>query len=130
MEKIIKKREDLKITKLIDYDLFCGIDNSAQNFISSITATALKQLQKSEKPFTLIDVREPHERAISHITGSISIPLSTLPNHLNEIPTNQKVILHCQSGQRSQKAIQLILKNKKMQNLYNLEGGIAEFNFE
>lgn len=120
----IKKRSKLIINGLIDYDLFCGIKKDGEKEIQLIDNQEFRRLEASAEPFTLVDVREPYERAISKINGSISIPLSVLNDHINDLPSDHKVIIHCQSGQRSRKAIQLILAQRNLDNLYNLKGGL------
>ncbi|NJN19487.1 MAG: rhodanese-like domain-containing protein [Oscillochloris sp.] len=50
---------------------------------------------------TLIDVREPSEFAEGHIPGSINIPIRTLGENLDQIPTDQPVVLSCASGLRA-----------------------------
>lgn len=49
---------------------------------------------------TLVDVREPSEFAEGHIPGAINIPVRTLPERLDQIPTGQPVVLYCASGLR------------------------------
>ena len=49
----------------------------------------------------LVDVREPDERAESHIPGSRHIPLGELPDRLSELPVDKPVALICRSGGRS-----------------------------
>lgn len=55
---------------------------------------------------TLVDVREPHEFAIAHIPGSVSVPLSSFdPDALRELPG--RVVFSCAAGVRSVRAIEL-----------------------
>lgn len=49
----------------------------------------------------LIDVREATEYADGHIEGAINIPIRTLAQNLDKIPTDKPVILYCASGQRA-----------------------------
>lgn len=124
----IKKQSSITISELIDYEIFCGINEEPSTDYAEIDSTSLYELQNSSSAyFHLIDVREPIEYAIDHLTESQLIPLSDLANRLDEIPENGKVILYCQSGQRSKRAILQILKHKKIDQLFNLTGGLTAF---
>jgi adenylyltransferase/sulfurtransferase len=70
----------------------------------------------------LIDVREAYEYEADNL-GGIPIPLGELEQRLTEISFSKKTIVHCQSGQRSAKAVQL-LRRHGHENVYNLSGGI------
>ena len=55
----------------------------------------------------LVDVREPHEFAVGHIPDAINLPLS----HFNpaELPEGKPIVLVCQAGGRSARALQVAL---------------------
>lgn len=53
----------------------------------------------------VIDVREPGEYAEGHIEGAINIPLRTLTDNLNLIPTDRQVFVHCMTGHRAGMAV-------------------------
>lgn len=74
-----------------------------------------------EQGATFIDVREPGEYAAGHLKGVKNIPLSTLREHLDEIPKDEPVYLHCRSGQRSYNAV-LALQQLGFNNVYNVTG--------
>lgn len=48
-----------------------------------------------------VDVREESEYAEGHIEGAISIPLRTLSDNLDKIPTDRQVFVYCASGYRA-----------------------------
>jgi len=51
---------------------------------------------------TLLDVREPAERAIVTIPGDqLAIPLGELPARVGEVPADRPVVVYCRSGARS-----------------------------
>ena len=55
-------------------------------------------------------MREPHEYEIAHLDGAL-IPLGQLPGRLDEIAEHKDdalVVVHCRSGARSAKAVQLL----------------------
>ena len=51
----------------------------------------------------IVDVREPQEYASGHVPGARNLPLSRF--NPAELPTNKPVILICQAGGRSAKAL-------------------------
>jgi adenylyltransferase/sulfurtransferase len=114
------------ITKLIDYQEFCGIPQHAPEpeFVAGdITPKEVKERLDRGDKFQFIDVREPHEYQICSIPGTKLIPLGELPKRLNELDPNAELVAHCKSGVRSAKAIDL-LKQSGFKKLRNMKGGI------
>lgn len=56
----------------------------------------------------LLDVRTPAEYAAGHIPGSRNIPLGRLPSQVDQLPTDQPVIVYCQAGSRSPIAASIV----------------------
>jgi molybdopterin/thiamine biosynthesis adenylyltransferase/rhodanese-related sulfurtransferase len=115
------------ITKLIDYEQFCGLRGQESAAPVSedgqITAEDLhERLEKGEK-ILILDVRNPEEYQICRIAGSKLLPLPELPRRFDELDRHQEMVVHCKSGVRSQKAIQF-LRQQGFQHLKNLKGGI------
>lgn len=73
----------------------------------------------------LVDVRTPEEYAEGHISDSVNISLQTLGNNLDQIPTDQPVVLYCRSGNRSAQAADL-LRAAGYTQVYDL-GGIIDW---
>jgi sulfur-carrier protein adenylyltransferase/sulfurtransferase len=122
--KIPKMPDTEKITQLIDYEEFClssefRVLNSELKTLSEIKYEELKNLSD----FQLIDVREPHEYAIKNLGGEL-MPLSELEKYLAKIRRDKTVVVHCQSGVRSMKAIKLLQEKHGFNNLLNLKGGV------
>ncbi len=114
------------ITKLIDYQEFCGIPNQQHEPVATvgdIDPTEVKAKIDRREPFVLIDVREPHEWQICHIPYAKLIPLGELPKRMNELNSADEIVAHCKSGVRSAKAID-ILKQAGFKKLRNMKGGI------
>jgi adenylyltransferase/sulfurtransferase len=114
------------ITKLIDYQEFCGIPQQPAAAVASsgdIDPVEVKALIDHKEPFFLLDVREPHEYQICNIPYAKLIPLGDLPKRLNELDPSALIVAHCKSGVRSAKAIDL-LKQNGFTKLRNMKGGI------
>jgi len=120
------------VTKLIDYEQFCGIHPAPVAAAGSagnsweITPVELKQkLDAGETPF-ILDVREPNEYQINRIAGSILIPLGELPRRYQELPRDRDIVAQCKIGGRSAKAMEY-LQSVGFTRVKNLRGGILEW---
>lgn len=91
--------------------------------LPSITTRQLREILANAFDGLLIDVREPHEHAISKIDGACLIPLGELPSQLADLPRDREIIVHCKSGARSAKAVKLLLENG-FTRVSNVRGGI------
>lgn len=97
-----------------------------ENHVKSINVFELKEIQENNENIQLIDVREAFELEISSI-GGLHIPISDIPNQLNKIAADKKVVVYCRSGRRSALAIKHLQEVTGNKNLYNLEGGILDW---
>ncbi len=114
------------ITEPIDYDNFCGIRNKN---ILEITVNELKARIGHRDDFFLLDVREPFEHTIAHIKGAKLIPLGELGSRLGELPKNKIIAVHCKSGGRSAKAVNL-LRDAGFDQAVSVNGGITAWSNE
>ena len=114
------------ITKLIDYEEFCGIRGeeapAMTDGIQEITARELKMRQDRGDKLFILDVREPHEYQICNLNGKL-IPLGELPRRVNELDSSVEMVVHCKSGKRSADAIHF-LQTAGFKKLWNLKGGV------
>lgn len=87
---------------------FLNLQSGVDHFLTSIpsgyytiaTVEELKSVIDTSQPL-LIDVREPSEYQSGYIPSAISIPLRTLAQNLDRIPSDRPVILYCSTGYRS-----------------------------
>ncbi len=86
----------------------------------SIDSTQAKTFL-SEGNVTLLDVRTPEEFAKAHVKGAVLIPLSKLHKHLNELDKTTRIVVYCQSGNRSVSASRVLSDNGFV--VYNVKGG-------
>lgn len=75
----------------------------------------------------LIDVREPMEREVGYIEGSVNIPLGQLRNHLAELPKDQTIYLTCQVGLRGYLGARVLMQHGF--KVKNLDGGIKTYSY-
>ena len=71
--------------------------------IKSVDAkTAKKWLDNKEA--IIVDVREPHEYAVSHLAGAVRIGVDEVASRSEELRTVGPIIVYCRSGMRSARA--------------------------
>jgi len=113
------------ITKLIDYQEFCGIrgeEAPVDRSVPEIQVEELKRRLDAGDDLFVLDVREPHEYQICNINGYL-IPLGDLPKRVSELDSSREIVAHCRSGVRSAKAVDF-LKQAGFRKVTNLTGGI------
>jgi adenylyltransferase/sulfurtransferase len=110
---------------LIDYEAFCGVIPEAERLDDAleIEPTAVKSRLDRGEELALLDVREPHEWAITRLAGATLMPLGTLPYNLNTLNTADEIVAYCRTGARSRKAV-LALREAGFRKVKNLTGGL------
>jgi adenylyltransferase/sulfurtransferase len=120
------------VTKLIDYEQFCGIHPPAAeqtvttNNTLEISAVELKQRLDRGDKLRIIDVREPNEFQINRLPGSELIPLGELPRRYAELDPNEELVMQCKMGGRSAKAADF-LRSVGFKRVLNLKGGVLDW---
>ncbi len=116
-QMLLKYDKDTKtnVTALeTDYDFFCGILSKEE--------ISLEMFQKNKEKYNLLDVREIREREEYHIGGQ-HIPLGELLERLDEVHHNKDLVVYCQSGVRSGRAIEILSEHNFKAKTLNLKGG-------
>jgi sulfur-carrier protein adenylyltransferase/sulfurtransferase len=82
-------------------DLFSEVRKTVR--ILSLDELKARLEQKSDKPFTLVDVREKEEYRAGYIPGAVHVPRSHLESQSEQRLTdkNAEIILYCAGGTRS-----------------------------
>ena len=121
------------VTGLIDYDAFCGAisDEAADAAVgSTISVTQLRDMldarERGETDFLLVDVREPAERAIVEIPGSVLIPKGEFLTGaaLSQLPQDKPVVLYCKVGGRSAEVL-AVVKGAGLADALHVGGGVV-----
>jgi len=120
--------ENPTVTKLIDYEMFCGITPQPAASASNPDEVTVQEMKKAlDTPslgIKIIDVREPDEWQIARIDTVPLIPLGTLPQRFTELDPNQQIYIHCKSGIRSMKALHF-LREQGFKYVKSVKGGIS-----
>jgi adenylyltransferase/sulfurtransferase len=121
------------VTELIDYEAFCGTisDEAAEAAKdSTISVLTLRDMldarERGDDDFVLIDVREPHEREIVEIPGSILIPKGKFldGSALADLPSDKRIVLYCKVGGRSAEAL-AVTKGAGFADAIHVGGGVV-----
>ena len=128
------------VIALIDYEDFCGVpshdhddgsagadwDISATDLSSRLArdaSTSTSSPLSAGSDLLLLDVREPHELAISALRGATNIPLGELAARLSELDSAREMVVFCKAGTRSTRALELLV-SAGLKKVKNLKGGI------
>lgn len=110
------KNEDIEIKELIDYEFFCGITLPSQEI-------TYEELLASGDKYNLLDVRS-YEEHTAHNIGGMNIPLNELLARTDEVSLDKPLVVYCQTGVRSVRAIEILEEEFENGVFVNLDGGI------
>ncbi len=125
---LIHDNNNKKIDSLINYKDFCSSGNNKSEYIiDKVSVKEMKSIMIDNNEILLIDVRTKDEYELHKIPGAKSIPLNEIESreileNLREISLHRTIYLYCKSGHRSEKALQILLKNGIKG--FNIIGGI------
>ncbi|MDQ3486598.1 MAG: molybdopterin-synthase adenylyltransferase MoeB [Acidobacteriota bacterium] len=109
------------IKELKAYAGYCEVATPERSM--DITVRELKErMDRGDAP-RVIDVRETHEAAICSIPGAELIPAAQFAQQLGELDPNEEIVVHCKSGGRSSRAVQM-MQHRGFTNVRNLTGGV------
>jgi rhodanese-related sulfurtransferase len=112
------------VTRLVDYEAFCA--GRPAPWVAETSPEALAaRLLAGDAPF-LLDVREPYEIPARALAASVNIPLADLQSRLAEVPRSRDVVIYCESGTRSARAL-AVLRGAGHTRVSHLAGGIARW---
>jgi adenylyltransferase/sulfurtransferase len=112
------------ITTLIDYEEFCNRMSETDITPAEVAA----RLARGED-LVLVDVREPFEWSVGHVSQAQHIPMAQVAARLGDIPQDRDVVMICRSGSRSERARQY-LKQMGYTRVKNMIGGMQRWSRE
>jgi hydroxyacylglutathione hydrolase len=92
--------------------------------IERLEQLTVHQLAERLDEITVLDVRQPAERAGGHIDGSVFITGGELPGRLEEVPDGPVAVI-CGSGFRSSVSASLIVAAAGRHDVHNVLGGMS-----
>ena len=92
---------------------------------NTITLEEAKELINNNG-IQLIDLRGEAEYNTGHIAKADNVFVGTLPQNLDKVSKDKKVVIHCQSGDRAAIAYSILAKNG-FKNIVNFSSGMNEW---
>ncbi|KHJ39402.1 putative adenylyltransferase/sulfurtransferase MoeZ [Pedobacter glucosidilyticus] len=83
----------------------------------------------AKENYTIIDLREAHETPKLNYGSVLNVSFLKIEDFQKNLSKNQPIVLFCQSGIRSKKALQLFLE-KGFINTYHLQNGIQSLHLD
>ncbi len=108
----------------MDYEDFCGLrEDPNEEPIGSIDPEELARRLENNEAITIVDVREPHERAIQKFPGTLIIPIGQLARRQKELDPGIDTVFVCKEGKRSILAIRTLREAGYTGPMLTLKGG-------
>ncbi len=119
--------ENPTITEIEEYDYedFCGVKAKEEEEaeVEGIEPKELKRRLDAGEKITIVDVREPHERAIAKFLDAVVIPIGQLDRRQDELDPAADTVFICKEGKRSILAVRTLREAGYTGPAYNLRGG-------
>ncbi len=98
--------------------------------VASISAEDAVELIKTQKDLVIIDVRTAAEFKTGHIQGAKNFPLGELLRRMKELEKfrGRPLLVHCASGNRSLRAVSILVKNK-YGPIYHMNRGLVTWSY-
>ncbi|MFO0892011.1 MAG: rhodanese-like domain-containing protein [Isosphaeraceae bacterium] len=114
-----------------------SVPHESEPTIAELTPAIVRERLARGEVLTLLDVREPRERAFCAIAvpptaGDLHIPMRQVPAHLEELKAaalRGPLVVYCHHGTRSL-AVAEWLAARGLPGLVNLRGGIDAWSLE
>ena len=84
------------------------------------------KLLANDSSVQVVDLRGVAEFNAGHLKGADNVFVGTLPNNLDKISKDKKVMIHCQGGDRAAIAYSILAKNG-FKNIVNYSAGMNEW---
>lgn len=106
------------------------MEDTFSNNIKNINSKTAYNLINENKDLIVLDVRDTDEFESGHLKNAINIPLHKLSIKIDEIEKykDSAIIVHCLSGGRSPKAVE-ILEENGFTNILHLSRGIMSWSY-
>lgn len=94
--------------------------------VKEIDAESLRARLEAGEPLRLLDIRSDREVLRGVLPQAEHLPMHELPLRMDELSTDQELVLYCLSGARSYHAC-TYLAQQGFDNVVNLRGGIIDW---
>ena len=91
-----------------------------------------EQIKGDKESFAIVDVRPQVHYGITHLPGSVNIPLKKIERNEDDVraqltdlsKSKSKVFIMCRRGGDSREATKILMEQCSLANVVNVEGGI------
>jgi rhodanese-related sulfurtransferase len=113
---------------LIAYILYPKIILKFNKNVKNVSGEDATSFIKDTKNLVILDVRTKGEYQSGHINGSKLMPVSEIASRITELEKfrGKPILVHCASGGRSPKAVNVLLKNN-FGPIYHMNHGLSGF---
>ena len=94
--------------------------------VPELAAAELGALIERDSSVVVLDVRDPHERALGPFSGAVEIPAAQLESRLHELDSARTYVVACRVGAKSRWAAER-LKDAGFAKLYHLQDGLLAY---
>jgi len=114
---------------LVSYILYPKIIIKFNKNVKNVSGEEAVNLIRENKDLVVLDVRSKGEYQTGHINGSKLMPASEIASKITELERfrGKPILVHCASGGRSPRAVNVLLKNK-FGPIYHMNHGLSGFN--
>ena len=74
----------------------------------AISVQELADMRSTGGEHVVLDVREARELDICQLEGALHIPMAEVPARVNDLPTNQPLVVICHHGARSEMVVDFL----------------------
>ena len=116
------------VVLLLGYMLYPKIMIKFNKNVKNVSGDEAASLIRDTKDLVVLDVRNKGEYQSGHINGSKLMPVGEIASRISELEKyrGKPILVHCASGGRSPKAVNVLLKNK-IGPIYHMNHGLAGF---
>ncbi|MBU3182708.1 rhodanese-like domain-containing protein [Clostridium psychrophilum] len=114
---------------VIGYMLLPKIIIKLNKNVKNVSGKEAASLIRDNKNLVILDARSKSEYKSGHINGSHLMPANEIASRITELEKfrGKPFLVHCASGGRSPKAVNVLLKNK-FGPIYHMNHGLSDFN--
>jgi len=89
-----------------------------------VTVQEARSLIGDKPDLVILDVRTVSEYEAGYIEGAVNIPVQELSAHLDELSSEDELLVYCRTGNRSAQAVD-ILRDAGFKKIYHMDAGIT-----
>ena len=93
--------------------------------VPELAPLQVKHRLDAGEPLRILDVREPWERAIVSLPGSVNIPMGEIPARWRELDAEAQIVVLCKAGSRSRRVANFDLRAAPLLVTHANHGHIA-----